>query len=91
MKITEVQIELIKPKDGLIGFASIIADGNFYLSSIAIHQKLNVSGYRLTYPNKGKFTLFHPINRETSFAIEKAVFQKLKEVMNKVKRDVQIL
>ena len=89
MKITEVQIELIKPINGLVGFASLVIDDNLYLSSIAIHKKLNTEGYRLTYPNKGQFTIFHPINKQTSSQVECAVFGKLKDVMNKVKRDVQ--
>lgn len=86
-KITEVQVELVKPNNGLIGFASIIFEGNIYLSSIAIHKKLNADGYRLTYPNKGQFTIFYPINKQTSLQIEIAIFEKLKEVMNKVSRD----
>lgn len=84
MKITETQIELIKPQNGLIGFASVVIDGNLYLSSIGIHKKLNGEGYRLTYPNKGQFAIFHPINKESGFAIEQAIFEKLKNVMNKV-------
>lgn len=91
MKISEVQIELIKPNNGLIGFASLVIDDNFYLSSIAIHKKLNTDGYRLTYPNKGHFTIFHPINKQTSTQVESAIFEKLKDVMKKVGQDVQIL
>ena len=89
MQITEIQIELIKPNNGLIGFASVVVDGNIYLSSIAIHKKLNLSGYRLTYPSKGKFAIFHPIHKEASNQIEQAIFAKLKDVMKKVKSDVQ--
>jgi len=89
MKISEVQIELIKPNNGLIGFASLVIDDNFYLSSIAIHKKLNADGYRLTYPNKGHFTIFHPINRQTSNQVEEAIFGKLNDVMKKVVRDAQ--
>lgn len=91
MKISEVQIELIKPNNGLIGFASMVIDGNFYLSSIAIHKKLNDDGYRLTYPNKGQFTIFHPINKQTSSQVEEAIFGKLKDVMKKAGQNVQIL
>ena len=91
MQITEIQIELIKPNNELVGFASLVAGGNIYLSSIAIHKKLSSSGYRLTYPSKGRFAIFHPINKESSFAIEQAVFSKLKEVMNKCNHHVQIL
>ena len=86
MNITEVQIELIKPKNGLIGFASLVIDANIYLSGIAIHSKLEGTGYRLTYPSKGKFTLYHPINKQTSKAIEAAIFSKLNDVMKKVIR-----
>lgn len=84
MKITEIQIDLIKPQDGLIGFASLVIDQNLYLGSIGIHKKIDGSGYRLTYPSKGKYTIFHPINRETGQAVENAIFEKLKDVMKKV-------
>jgi len=89
MQITEIQIELIKPNNGLVGFASLVVDGNIYLSSIAIHKKLNSSDYRLTYPSKGKFAIFHPIHKEASNQIEQAIFAKLKDVMKKIKSDVQ--
>lgn len=84
MKISEVQIELIKPRNGLIGFASFVIDNNMYISSVAIHTKLNSIGYRLTYPKKQNFTICHPINRKVSKIIEDAVFNKLKDVMKKV-------
>ena len=83
MNITEVQIEFIKPNNGLIAFASLVIDGNIYLSSIAIHKKLNEEGCRITYPSKGSFSIFHPINKATSKQIEEAVFKKLKEVMSR--------
>jgi len=87
MQITEIQIELIKPNNGLIGFASLVVDGNIYLSSIAIHKKLNSTGYRLTYPSKGRFAIFHPIHKEASNRIEQAIFAKLKDVMKKIEND----
>ena len=89
MKITEIQIEFIKPNNGLMGFASIVIDNNIYLSSIAIHKKLNSSGYRLTYPSKGRFDIFHPIHKEASNKIEQAIFAKLKDVMKKIENDDQ--
>lgn len=89
MKISEVQIEFIKPCNGLIGFANLVFEDGLYLSSIAIHQKLNADGYRLTYPSKGKFTLFYPIRKDLSLEIEAAIFSKLKNVMNKVKGNEQ--
>lgn len=87
-KITEVNIDFVKPNNGLIGFASIVIDKGLYLGSIAIHKKLDGTGYRLTYPTKDEWTLFHPINSQTSGMIEHAVFEKLNEVMRKVKKEV---
>lgn len=52
MIVSEVNIQLIKPCDGLVGFASVVLDGQIYLSSIGIHQRLDGTGYRITYPTK---------------------------------------
>lgn len=87
MIVSEVQIDFIKPSNGLIGFASFVIDGNIYVSCVAIHTKLNGEGYRLTYPNKGGFNICHPINKIASQEIETAVFAKLKDVMKKVKNN----
>ena len=72
MKISEIHIEFIKPRDGLVGFASFVINEDIYISSVAIHKKLNGDGYRLTYPSKGNFTICHPINKKTSQEIEPA-------------------
>lgn len=79
--VTEVQIECIAPQNGLIAFATVVVNDCIRLSSIAVHQKLS-GGFRLTYPVKGKFNIFHQINKQTSDAIEEAIFQKLKTVKN---------
>ncbi len=89
MKISEVEVVFVKPNNGLIAFASCVVDGSLYLSNIAIHKKLNVDGYRLTYPNKGHYTIFHPINKKASQAIEFEIFKKLKNVMKKANGNVQ--
>jgi DNA-binding cell septation regulator SpoVG len=88
MKISEVNIALIKPHNGLIGFASLVVNDALYLGSIGIHQKLDGSGYRLTYPTKRSGTqnmdIFHPIDRVTGKAIETAILNKLNDVMNRL-------
>lgn len=90
MKISEVNIIFIRPKDGLIGFASVVVDDALYLGSIGIHQKLN-GGFRLTYPTKNsgmhQGNIFYPINGMTGKLIEGAIFKKLNDVMNKVNVD----
>ena len=86
MKITEIQITPIKPKDGLVGFASVVIENSLYLGFIGVYTRLDGSGYRLTYPTKkigdNSINIYHPINKETSRAIEQAVFNKLKEIFN---------
>lgn len=83
MTITEVNIVPVKPQNGLVGFASLVVDDSIYLNSIAIYVKLDGS-YRLLYPTKNSgersINLFHPINRPTSEAIERAVFEKCNEL-----------
>jgi len=84
-RISEVNLQFIKPTNGLVAFASLVLDDDLYLGSIAIHERLDGLGYRLTYPTKRtdptRRPLFHPINRKTSSTIEGAIFTKLKEVM----------
>src|SRR5262249_48867048 len=87
MQVTEVDIAFVKPKDGMIAFASVVLDDQLYLSGIAIHSKLVGSGYRLSYPTRKvgevQFSLFHPIRKQVGLAIEQAIIDKLKNVMSK--------
>ena len=85
-QVSEVQIKIVKPKDGLVAFASLVLDGKLYLSSIGIFTRLDGTGFRLTYPTKKvgvtDMQIYHPINKEVSEAIEEAVLNKAKEVLN---------
>ena len=87
MQINDVTISLVLPQNGLIAFASIVLQGGFYVTGIAIHEKLDRTGYRLTYPTRRtanqSFTICHPINYQASKAIEQAIFENLKTVLNK--------
>ncbi len=86
MKISEVQITPIKPKDGLVAFVSVVVENSLFLGFIGVYTRLDGLGYRLTYPNKrigdSSINIYHPINKETSKAIEVVVFKKLKEIFN---------
>ncbi|EKD99945.1 MAG: hypothetical protein ACD_22C00128G0001 [uncultured bacterium] len=81
MTVSEVQIKIIKPSDGLIGFASLVVNEQLYVSSIGIYTLLDGSGYRLTYPTKKvgdvDLHIFHPITRQLSDLIEGAILEKL--------------
>lgn len=84
MKITRVKITRIRPIGGMVAFADVVLEEQLLLSSIAIHEKRDGSGYRLTYPSKisGKFEfpIFHPISKELGLRIEEAITKKLKDV-----------
>jgi DNA-binding cell septation regulator SpoVG len=87
LNITNVWIDLIKPKSGIIGFACLTIDRSLHMSGIAIHERLDGNGYRLTYPNRKRGNhladIFHPLNAETSKQIEAAIFSRLKDVLAK--------
>ncbi len=79
LSINDIRIFHIHSKDGIVAFASAIIDECFYIGSIAIHKKKDVSGYRITYPtrkSRGKdLNLYHPLTNECSELIEKAIIQ----------------
>ncbi|MEK7611976.1 MAG: septation protein SpoVG family protein [Patescibacteria group bacterium] len=84
MKITEINIIPIKPKEGLIGFASVVLDNCLYLGSMGIYSRLDGTGYRITYPTKKvsdkDINIYHPINRDLGKAIEEAITDKAREI-----------
>ena len=86
MKITEINITPIKPFGGQVAFASIVIDGSFYLSSIAIYVRMDGS-LRLLYPTKKigehSTTIFHPIRWEISKMVEQEIFEKYNELLEK--------
>jgi stage V sporulation protein G len=84
-KVTEVQILPVKPNNGIIAFASVVLDNSIFLGSIALYLKLDGQSYRITYPTKKRlnqsFDIYHPINKETSLAIEQAIIKKYQEIL----------
>ena len=84
MKITDVQITPITPRNGLVAFASVVLNENMYLGSIGVHTKLDGSGYRLTYPTKKvgqkDLNIFRPMNEETIKMMEEMIISKVKEL-----------
>ncbi|MBT3230819.1 hypothetical protein HN358_03515 [Candidatus Uhrbacteria bacterium] len=85
MKINEVQIIPIRPREGLVGFASITLDDGLHLGSIGIHKRLDGSGYRITYPTKkiGSIDthIYHPTTNAASKMIEQAIADKAEELL----------
>lgn len=94
MNISEINITPVKPVNGLVAFASVVINGDLYLSSITIYTKLDGS-YRLLYPTKNVgqrlLNIFHPINRKASHEIEQAIFEKCNEIFkNDSRQDLHI-
>ncbi len=87
IKVEEIEIIPVKPKDGLIGFASFVLDQKYYVGSVAIFTRMDGSGYRLLYATKKlgekNINIFHPINEETGRAIEQAVTEKVYEIFQR--------
>jgi len=85
MKVTDVQITPIKPREGLVGFANVVLNDSIHLGFIGIHTKLDGSGYRLTYPTKKAgvkdLNIFYPLNREASKLIEEAIIAKAEQAL----------
>lgn len=82
MKITEIHIHPVTPHKGLVAFANLVLEGQLFLASIAVHEKRDGSGYRITYPTKGKGYLFHPIHKPLSKALEQAIINEVKTVLS---------
>jgi len=87
LKITDVQIQLVNPNKGLIGFANVILNDVLILKAIGIHKKRYGDNFRLTFPIKNKpgqdSYYFHPLTPAVSQMIEEAIFKKIKDVMQK--------
>ncbi len=83
IRISEIQIVPIQSNNGLVGFASLIFEDAFYLSSIGIFTRPS-GGYRLTYPlrknTRSNLNFFYPINKEVAEQIEHAVTKKFEEM-----------
>jgi DNA-binding cell septation regulator SpoVG len=89
LEISEIQIVPVKPKDGLVAFASCVINRSLYLGSIAVYSSpSSPDGFRLVYPSKvllnGKeINCVHPINREAGENISTAIIGKFKEIVRR--------
>lgn len=86
INISEVQVTPIKPKDGLVGFASVIFNDCLYLGSIGIYTRPR-GGFRLTYPTRRagatNINVFYPIRKEVAITLENVIIAKFEEVTKK--------
>lgn len=91
MIVSEVNIAPIKPRDGLVAFASCVVNNEMFCGSIAVYARPNGS-YRILYPAKkmcdSDLSIYHPINRDASKAIEEAICKKCEEIFKKCNEGV---
>jgi DNA-binding cell septation regulator SpoVG len=85
MCITKVELLPIRPQNGLMAFACVEIDNQFYVNSIGVHKRRDGKGYRITYPTRKvgehDLTIFHPTEPSLSREIEQAICDKAEEVM----------
>ena len=87
--VSEIQIVPVKPKNGLVAFASCVIDGQFYVGDIAIYTRPHGEDYRLVYPCKNlpngkRINCFHPINREAAHKVNEAILTVFRGLSEKV-------
>lgn len=87
MTVSEVSITPVKPTDGLVAFASCLIDGQLFIGSLGVHQRLDGTGYRITYPTKKvgsrQLNYFYPVTKEAGIVIERAVIAKCVELFER--------
>jgi DNA-binding cell septation regulator SpoVG len=85
MKVKKVEIVPIKPHEGLLAFASVEIDGQFYIGSIGVHKRRDGRGYRITFPTRKvgdhQLAICHPTTPDLSKEIESAITSKAEEVL----------
>lgn len=87
--ISEIQIMPVKPKDGLVAFASCVVNNQFYLGNIAIYTSPSSNdGFRLVYPlkilpNGKQIHCAHPISKQAGEAVHAAIIYKYQELLEK--------
>lgn len=91
IKLTEIQIVPVKPKDGLIAFVSFVMNESFFIGDVAIYSRIDQQGYRLVYPAKTlfnglKINCFKPINKPVADEIERQVLGEFGKLTEKAKK-----
>ena len=88
-EISKIQVIPIKPKEGLVAFASCVINDSLYIGSVAVYSSPSTqSGFRLVYPvkvlpNGKEIHCVHPINKDVGEFISKAIINKFKEIILK--------
>lgn len=96
LKISDIQIIPVVPRDGLVGFCSFIINGCLFVGDVGIFTSFtNPLGYRLLYPDKilknGKrINCIYPITKEAGLLISEAVIDEYKRLIAKLGEEKNI-
>src|SRR3990167_5344177 len=95
LTVDEVEIYPVKPRGGLVAFASCIVNGCLYLGNIAVHTRLDGSGYRLVFPvkvlpNGKEIQCVHPVTRQAGELLLQAIVEKFEALIASAKRDEDV-
>ncbi|MFH0931876.1 MAG: hypothetical protein V1890_08075 [Candidatus Zixiibacteriota bacterium] len=90
LKISEINIEPISNKDGLIGFVSFVINSDFKICNVALHTcPSNSTGIRLVFPQKEynglRLNTVYPIHRVAYEACALAIANAYRELMQKLR------
>jgi stage V sporulation protein G len=91
--VLEIQIIPVKPKDGLVAFASCVINNQLYLGNIAIYTSPSSPiGFRLVYPcravNGTQLSIVHPITKEAGLLIQKQIVERYLKLMENLTKGV---
>jgi DNA-binding cell septation regulator SpoVG len=89
ISLSEIEISPVKPRNGLLAFASFVLADSFFVGDVAVYSRLDQSGYRLVYPmktlhNGARVNVFHPIRKGVAQEMERQVTQAYEELLAKV-------
>lgn len=91
IEISEVEILPVKPRGGLVAFASWVINDSLYIGNVALYTSPSKpGGFRLVYPSKtlpnGKeISCVHPINKKAGELISNAIIKKFEEMLSKIR------
>lgn len=86
MKITEIEIYPVPPKQGLVAFASFLLDGWLKFNGVALYTTPNGLPYRIVFPdtrlpNGLRANVVHPIDQLAYSAIRDAINQEYQRLL----------
>lgn len=89
LAVTEVDFQPIRPRQGLLGFASLVLSQSLRLSGIAVYSRPDGSGIRLVFPERilphgAKIELICPITRPCGELLTQAVAEHIQRLEEKL-------